>query len=65
MDDFQRAPNRFLNWPYYGSPDDAQQDAHDALERAAEAFLPPHQQTHSAPRRGRPRRRPEAPRGGG
>lgn len=54
--------NRFLSWPYHGAPDDEEQDAHEALERAAESFLP---QPPPAPRRrGRPRRLPGPPREG-
>lgn len=61
MDGFQRMPSQFLVWPYHGSPDDEAQDAHDALERAAQSFLP--QPPNPARRRGRPRRTPDTPRG--
>jgi hypothetical protein len=34
-----RAPDRYLLWPYFGS-EDIWQDAHDALDYAAEPFTP-------------------------
>jgi hypothetical protein len=59
MDGFQWMPNRFLSWPYHGAPEDEDQDAHEALERAAQSFLP--QPQRPPRRRGRPPRIREAP----
>lgn len=64
MDDFRRMPTGFLHWPYHGSQDDEDQDAHGALERAAESFLP-QRYPPAARRRGRPPRIRETPPGGG
>jgi hypothetical protein len=64
MDYFQRMPDRFPSWSYYGALDDVDQDAHEALERAAESFLPHRQQPVRTARRGRPPRIPRAPRAG-
>ena len=56
-----RAPDRYLLRTYFGS-EDIWQDAHDALERAAEPFTPavrtrPAGETGRRPR-GRPRQSP-------
>jgi hypothetical protein len=61
MDGIRWLPGgRFLSWPYHGSPDGQEQDAHDALERAAASLVPggaPGQDgTTPRRRRGRPPR---------
>lgn len=67
MSGFQHSPRQFMSWPYCGSTD-VEQDAHDALERAAECFAPGsrvHPDGTVTPRpRGRPRRRPQTGVGG-
>jgi hypothetical protein len=56
-----RVPDRYVFWPYFGS-EDIGQNAHDALERAAEVFIPGGgaRQGGEAGRRprGRPRKSP-------
>lgn len=52
MDGFRHLPTEFLVWPYHGSTDE-DQDAHEALERAAASFYP---DTTPPRRRGRPPR---------
>jgi hypothetical protein len=63
MDYSHQMLDRFPSRSYYGALDDVDQDAHEALERAAESFLP-HQQPVRTARRGRPPRIPQPPRAG-
>jgi hypothetical protein len=63
MEGSWRLPTKFLAWPYYGSCVDEEEDAHAALEAAADSVLgrgAARKDGTKSRRRSRPMREPHA-----